>query len=130
MQPCRDNREVSSGDTIRIDGLRVFGHHGDLAAERELGVMLTVDLELETDLAPAGAADSLADTVDYVRSIGLVRDIVEHRQFHLIEGVAEAIAQALLEEEPRITAVRVRVAKQPAMAVTIDRVSVHVERSR
>lgn len=92
--------------------------------------MLTVDLELETDLAPAGAADSLADTVDYVRSIGLVRDIVEHRQFHLIEGVAEAIAQALLEEEPRITAVRVRVAKQPAMAVTIDRVSVHVERSR
>jgi len=116
-------------DLIRIDGLRLFGRHGNLPAERELGVLINVDVELRTDLAAAGRSDDLDDTVDYVACIEAVRAIVETRQFNLIEAVAEAIAREMLRES-RVESVRVRVAKQPATAVALERVSVTIERGR
>lgn len=109
--------------------MEFFGHHGDLAAERELGSRIYVDIEIGVDLSVAGASDRLEDTLDYVHCFDIVRGVVEHAQHRLLEAVAERIAAALLEQ-PRAQRVRVRVAKLPPIAGGISRVAVVVERSR
>ena len=116
-------------DRIVLEGMRFFAHHGDVPAERELGGRIEVDVELRTDVRTAAASDSLRDAVDYVRCYEQVRDVVERRQFHLLESLAEAIAKALLADA-MVSGVRVRVAKQPPVAASIDRFAVVVERDR
>lgn len=109
--------------------MEFFGHHGDLAAERELGSRIYVDVEICLDLSVAGGTDSLEDTLDYVRAFELVRHVVEEAQHRLLEAVAERVAETLLRQPPART-VRVRVAKQPPIPGGISRVAVVVERSR
>lgn len=109
--------------------MEFFGHHGDLAAERELGSRIYVDVEISLDMSIAGTSDRLEDTLDYVRCFELVRSVVEEAQHRLLEAVAERIAHTLLNA-PRARRVRVRVAKQPPIPGGISRVAVMVERER
>lgn len=109
--------------------MEFFGHHGDLAAERELGSRIYVDVEIGLDLSVAGESDRLEDTLDYVRCFELVREVVERAQHRLLEAVAERVAEALLGE-PQAQRVRVRVAKVPPIPGGISRVAVVVERAR
>jgi 7,8-dihydroneopterin aldolase/epimerase/oxygenase len=118
-----------ASDRLLLEGLQFFGHHGDVEAERALGGRVDVDVEIRTDLRPAGGSDELHDTVDYVRCYDAVRHVVETRQHNLLEKVAEEIATALLSDE-RITSVRVRVAKQPPLAGIFNRFAVVIERER
>jgi dihydroneopterin aldolase len=120
---------MRAADRIVLQGMRFFGHHGDLPAERELGSHFDVDVEMFADLSVAGRSDSLRDTVDYTRCYAAVKDIVENRRYNLLESLAENIAQTLLDE-PHCDAVRVRVAKQPPLAGGIRRCAVVVERDR
>ena len=116
-------------DRLLLEGMQFFGHHGDVEAERALGSRVHVDIELEADLSVAGRSDDLADTLDYVRCYEIVREIVEHEQHHLLEAVAERIADSLLAE-PKADAVRVRVAKEPPMPGSLERFAVVVRRDR
>lgn len=122
--------EVIAGqDVLRLEGMRFFGHHGCLPEEREAGVHLDVDIEVRTDLRAAAASDSIDDTIDYARLIEACRRVVEGEGCHLVETVAQRVAEAILEE-PRAAWVRVRVAKRPPLAVAVDRFSVTLERRR
>lgn len=98
-------------DRIVLEGMRFYGHHGTLAAERELGQEFVVDVELHCDLRAAGLADDLDKTVDYSQVYRRVRAVVEGPPVGLTETVAERIAAAILAEHSRVEAVRVRVAK-------------------
>jgi dihydroneopterin aldolase len=118
-----------SGDRLLLEGMEFYGYHGDLDAERTLGGRLRVDVEVRADLRAAGRSDALEDTLDYVRCFHLVREVVENRQFHLLEALAEAIADALLDER-RAQGVRVRVAKQPPVRGGFDRFAVVIDRER
>ena len=120
---------VGDADLLVLEGMEFFGHHGDLAAERELGSRVYVDVEIGLDLSIAGASDRLEDTLDYVRCFEVVREVVERAQHRLLEAVAEQVAVALLLE-PQAQRVRVRVAKQPPIAGGISRVAVVLERAR
>jgi dihydroneopterin aldolase len=119
-----------SQDRLLLEGMEFFGYHGDIEAERALGGRYSVDVELRADLRAAGRSDSIDDTIDYVRCFQVVRDLVENRQYRLLEALAEAIAQALLREHPRAGSVRVRVAKQPPVRGSFQRFAVEVERGR
>lgn len=119
---------MGDGDRLVLEGMQFFGHHGDVEAERALGARFYVDVELRADLAHAGASDSLSDTIDYVRCHALIRDVVEGRQYNLLEAVAENIARELLGAFPAST-VRVRVAKEPPIDAVISRTAVIIERS-
>jgi len=118
-----------TGDLLLLEGMRFFGHHGDVPAERELGSHLEVDVELRANLQVAGRSDALDDTLDYVACYEAVRAVVEEQQFHLLEAVAEHVADALLAQ-PRAAAVRVRVAKEPPIDAAMRRFAVVVERTR
>ena len=100
-----------SDDRIILQGMRFFGRHGTIAAERELGQQFVVDVELTLDLRAAGERDDLTATVDYSAVYRQARAVVEGEPKQLTEAVAEAIATAVLAGHPRVEAVRVRVAK-------------------
>ena len=117
-------------DSIRIDGLRVFGHHGVLAHERELGQTFTVDVALELDLAAAGASDDLADTVDYGALTGALAAVVSDERYDLIERLAQRLAETCLEDR-RVAAVTVTVLKPHApVPAPVDDVRVTIRRTR
>ena len=117
------------GDLLRLEGMSFFGHHGHLPDERSAGVHLDVDVAITTDVRPASASDRIDDALDYARLVETCRRVVEEQSFNLVETVAEHLAAALLAE-PLASAVRVRVAKRPPLAASVDRFSVTVERSR
>lgn len=98
-------------DRVMLEGMVFFGRHGVLTAERELGQRFVVDLELRLDLSPAGLSDDLMRTVDYSSVYLLVREIVEGAPLDLIEAVAERISASVLNDQPLVDAVRVKVAK-------------------
>ena len=120
---------VVGQDVLRLEGMRFFGHHGCLADERSAGVHLDVDVEVRTDTREAARTDRVEDTIDYARLVEKCRRVVEDDSYHLVETVAERLAERLLED-PKVGSVRVRVAKRPPLAVAVDRFSVTVERRR
>jgi dihydroneopterin aldolase len=94
--------------TVELYGLELAGAHGVEPEERERPQRFLYDLWLE---APdQSTSDRLEDTVDYREVVGCVRGVVDERQFHLLEAMAAAVAQALLEQFP-LEAARVRVRK-------------------
>ena len=112
---------------VEVAGLEVPGRHGVEQAERGREQPFVYDLELEL---PEPAADRIEETVDYREVADLVREVSESRQFRLLETIAAAVADALLERFPA-ERVRVRVRKpQVRLAVPVGHTAATVERSR
>ena len=97
-------------DRIGLEGMVFYGYHGDREEERRLGQRFVVDVEMGLDLTRPGASDRLEDTVDYGEAYRLVKAVMEGPSHHLLESLAEAIAQGLLAALPT-QEVRVRVSK-------------------
>lgn len=117
-------------DRIRINGLRIFGHHGVDPAEREEGQDFVIDIEIETDLRLAGTSDRLEDTVDYSPLIKEVQRVVSQERYGLLETLASRIADAVLDDS-KVSATTVRVAKpDPPIDADLESVQVEITRSR
>jgi 7,8-dihydroneopterin aldolase/epimerase/oxygenase len=112
---------------VELAGLEIPGRHGVDDWERETEQPFLYDLELEF---PEPAADRIEKTVDYREVVELVRTVSQSRQFQLLESMAAAIADALLERFP-LERARVRVRKpQVRLGVPIEHTAASVERSR
>ena len=117
-------------DNIELVGLQVFGRHGVFEDEREEGQVFVVDVALEVDLAPAGASDQLADTVDYGSLARSLAAAVGSTLFALLEALAEHLASLALSDR-RVLAATVRVAKpNPPIPLELRDVAVTVRRER
>lgn len=115
-------------DKIVLEGLDFHGHHGVFEEEARLGARFTIDVELYLDLPEE---DLLACTVDYSRVYRLVRHEVTEQRYRLIETLATRIAQRLLETEPAVGQVVVRVHKPHApLPGVLRNVYVEVRRDR
>jgi 7,8-dihydroneopterin aldolase/epimerase/oxygenase len=103
-------------DRLSLLGMRFEATHGVLPSEKIDPQPFEVDLVLHADLRDAGRTDALDDTVDYRGLHELVDSIVMGPTFDLIEGLAGAIARAVLTAtDPRLVgAVEVRVRKPDA----------------
>jgi 7,8-dihydroneopterin aldolase/epimerase/oxygenase len=103
-------------DRLSLLGMRFLGRHGVLPEEKVTAQPFEVDLILHADLADAVERDDLAATVDYAALFDVVRAIVEGTSRDLIEGLAGAIASAVLAATPPeiVEAVEVRVRKPEA----------------
>lgn len=118
-------------DTISLDGIEVWAHHGVLPHEAELGQRFVVDITVHLDLAHAAASDDLAATVDYGALAAVVADTVAAPRARLVETVAGRVADAALAYDERIAAVDVTVHK-PAAPLTVPArdVRIHLTRNR
>jgi 7,8-dihydroneopterin aldolase/epimerase/oxygenase len=118
-------------DRIYLHEMVFMGRHGVTDEERAEAQQIEVDLDVALDLSVAGRTDDLSDTVDYAELFTLCRDVVEERSFHLLEGIAEAIAADVLAHHPRIERATVRV-KKPGLPIEgeIEHAGVVIERGR
>ena len=95
------------GDKLALEGMRFFGHHGDVDAERELGSHVYVDVELTADLSAAGRSDVLGDTLETRAMAGYYVAAeppptpAEVRR-HLLERVPEYLVPTFLIPIPAI----------------------------
>ena len=105
-------------DKVRLTNMIFYGHHGVGEAEREVGGRFSIDVEMVLDLRAAGAGDDLEKTVDYAAVYDLVRRIESHRNYRLLEALAERIAGGVLAGFP-VDEVTVRVRKNSVPIVGI-----------
>jgi dihydroneopterin aldolase/2-amino-4-hydroxy-6-hydroxymethyldihydropteridine diphosphokinase len=117
-------------DQIVLTGIAGTGYHGVLDVERRDGQQFVVDVVMDVDLAPAGASDELADTVNYAEVAGDVVALIEGEPLDLIEALAERIASTVLTR-PLVEAVEVVVHKpQAPVGHPFTDVQVRIRRER
>jgi dihydroneopterin aldolase len=113
---------------VELRGLELHGHHGVGEEERRAGQRFLFDVELE--VGERGVTDRIEDAVDYREVAVAVRE-VNARQFRLLEALASAVADTLVERFG-VERARVRVRKpevRPA-GVEVEFSAVTVERAR
>ena len=116
--------------TIELAGLEVFGHHGYLEEERRLGQRFFVDLWVDVR-GEAAASDRIEDTVDYRGIADLVREVFAGPERLLLEGLAGAVVDGILERFAAVERARVRVRKPDVVLdPSVDYAAVVVERER
>ena len=113
---------------IELDSLELHGFHGVLEHERRDGQRFLFDVELE--VGEAGASDRIEDALDYREVVACVREVSDGRAYMLLEALASALAQALLERFT-VERVAVRVRKPDVVLdVPVAYAAVSVERER
>ncbi|MBD2595543.1 dihydroneopterin aldolase [Nostoc spongiaeforme FACHB-130] len=101
-------------DCIHLTEIRCYGYTGYLPEEQVLGQWFEVDIKLWLDLAQAAETDAIADTLDYRSVISTIQNLVKTSKFALLEKLAGAIADSILQQSDRVTQVQVFVTKPAA----------------
>jgi len=97
-------------DRIFIEHLALRGKHGVSGEERSHEQEFVLDVTVDFDTAVAAKSDELSDTIDYNHFRDAARAVVAGPSFKLLERLADAVAQRILDEQ-RIAAVSVTVRK-------------------
>jgi dihydroneopterin aldolase len=113
-------------DTILLKDLRVTTIVGIWEWERRMPQTVSIDLELAADVRAAARCDRIEATVDYKAVTKRVIALVEESRFHLVESIAERVAE-LITSEFAVPWVRVTVLKPYAIRGARD-VGVCIER--
>ena len=114
---------------IEIDGLEVTGYHGATKREKKEGQPFMFDVYLVAHDAGV-RSDHLADTVDYTKVVDRVRGICEGQRFNLIEALAAAVVDDLMDNFP-ISRARVRVRKpRVQLGLPVEFTAATIERTR
>lgn len=101
-------------DKIILKGMTFYGYHGVSKAERKTGQRFYMDIEMTLDLGEAGKTDKLSKTIDYTQVYSLIKEIQSKKKYHLMESLAEDIANAALDKFDRLNEVTVKVRKPHA----------------
>lgn len=115
-------------DRLFLRGLEVECIIGFIDWERRVPQKVVIDLELPADCARAAARDSIKETTDYKAIAKRVLAFVAASEFHLVETLAQRLAELLLAEFG-LAWVRITVNKPGAIRHARD-VGVSIERRR
>ncbi|HEX5468674.1 MAG TPA: dihydroneopterin aldolase [Gaiellaceae bacterium] len=114
---------------IEIEGLELQGFHGATRDEREHGQPFLFDVWLVAHDAGV-RSDRLGDTIDYTGVVACIREVSSAHRFNLIEALAAAIADALVERFD-VSRVRVRVRKpEVKLEAPVSYTAATIERGR
>ncbi|MBU4199515.1 MAG: dihydroneopterin aldolase [Verrucomicrobia bacterium] len=102
-------------DSIHIRQLPLECIIGVESRERQLAQHVIISISVHGDFREAGVNDRLQDAVDYVALRDRIVALVENSRFHLIEALAQAVADICLAEK-RIVAADVVVEKPGAFS--------------
>jgi FolB domain-containing protein len=101
-------------DRILISDLLVRCIIGVRNDERRDKQDVLINLSIDADLGRAGRSDRLEDSLDYRSLTKQIMAMAEGSQFHLVEALAEAVADICLEH-PAVRRATVRVEKPGAL---------------
>jgi dihydroneopterin aldolase len=85
-------------DTIFLKDLRVKTIVGIWEWERRMPQVVSIDLEMATDVGRAAQADRIDDTLDYKAVTKRVVKFVAESRFQLVETLAERVAELIIRE--------------------------------
>ncbi|HST17651.1 MAG TPA: dihydroneopterin aldolase [Gaiellaceae bacterium] len=109
-----------------LSGLELHGFHGVEEREQRDGQRFLFDVSLE--VGERGASDRIEEAVDY-REVARVVAEVNERRFDLLEALATAVADALVERfRPEAVTVRVRKPEVRPAGFVVEWSAVTVER--
>jgi dihydroneopterin aldolase len=111
---------------IHLNEMVFYGYHGVHDEERKLGQRFIVSASLHTNSALDAGIRNLEDTVDYTRVYADIKEIMESRQFQLLECCANTIADRLLADYPLIESLSICIQK-PSVPIQGSLKSVEVE---
>jgi len=114
-------------DCIHLSGLTVETIIGILSHELENKQPVVIDLKLFTPFSKAAASDDINDAVDYQKLSEGLLDYVANSQFHLLEKLADEIAQWLFKHFPLE---KVQISVNKPRALTYANVGVSIERQK
>ncbi len=113
-------------DIVYIHELRIETIIGIYDWERERRQIVSLDLEMGTDIRPAAATEDIALALDYHAVAMRLIGYIESSEFLLLETMAESVAALVMREFP-VPWLRLRIGKPGAVAGARD-VGVLIER--
>ncbi len=113
-------------DIIYLNDLRIDTVIGIYEWERRSRQTLVFDLEMATDIRHAAETDTIEDTLNYGAVAERLMDYVSGSEFHLIETLAERVADIIVDEF-NVPWVRLRLNKKGAVRGVRD-VGILIER--
>lgn len=118
-------------DRIILSGMQFYGFHGANAEEKALGQTYVVNMAVEVDLAISGQTDQLGDTVSYTHLYRAVKAVVEGESQNLLEGIAQSIAERILDDYA-VESVQLTVKKPhpPIKGSVVNYAAVEIYRTR
>ena len=114
---------------IHLKGVKAYGYVGYLPEENVLGQWFEVDATLWVDFEKSTQSDDIEDTVNYISCIRKIETLIQTQKFKLIERLAGAISEVLLEDI-KIEQVEVKIIKHPPIPNFLGSVAVEIVRSR
>ncbi|MBO7451953.1 MAG: dihydroneopterin aldolase [Clostridiales bacterium] len=117
-------------DCITMKDMKFYGYVGCLESEKNQGQNFYVTCEMFFEPSIKGCyTDDLNDTVDYSVIFDIIKGVVEEAEFDLIERLAQAIADKVLEFDNRIKKTAITVSKPKApIAGEFGTMEVRIER--
>ena len=113
---------------IDIKNMEFYAFHGCFEEESKIGTRFLVNLRIEYDSSRAQISDNIDDAVNYLSVYQSVKRQMETPS-HLLEHLADRIANSLLQEFKMIEHVCVSVAKlNPPLGGKMESVSVTIEK--
>lgn len=113
---------------IRIEDMEFYAFHGHFKEEQIVGNKFLIDLEIETDLEPAGISDRLEDAADYTVVCRIVKQEMEKKS-KLLENIAKRILDSLYANMHNIKKATVKIKKMnPPVGAKVGSVSVIMSR--
>ena len=87
---------LNKSDKIILKEMRFFAKHGVGVDEKISGQEFSINLEIECILDKVFKSDLIDDTVDYGEIYNIVKDIIMHSSYNLLETIANKIVLELL----------------------------------
>ncbi len=113
---------------IILKDIKVYGYHGCLIEEGQIGSDYHVNLIVEANLKPSAITDELHDTVDYVHLNNIVKEEMAIRA-KLLETVASKILDRIYNEIPLVNKATVAVSKiNPPIGGDVEMVTIEMSR--
>ena len=120
--------KLTTMGTIRIEDMEFYAFHGHFKEEQIVGNKFLIDLEIETDLEPAGISDKLEDAADYTIACRVVKEEMEKKS-KLLENIARRILDSLYHNMKNIKRATVKIKKMnPPVGPKVGSVSVIMTR--
>ena len=117
-------------DKIILKGIQFYGYHGLIPEEKTLGGWYQVDVEITRDLREAGKTDKIKHTINYPKIHEIVVKVGEKEKFHLLERLAQRIAEEIAKEFD-FEEILVRVRKPaPPLVGKLDHVEIEIKRKK
>jgi dihydroneopterin aldolase len=106
-------------DIVYIRGLEIRTIIGIYDWEREQQQIVSLDLEMGSDIAKAAATDTIENALDYKAVAKRLINFIENSEFYLVETMAEQVAEIVLKEF-NVPWVKLRLGKPGAVTGSKD----------